>query len=110
MNKKTVTVKVYDSDSWKGKRLPSMFIDLQQWVYEVGQKIPPEFRDTASVCFNAEDGYEGEHFIDCCISYCRPETDEEYAARVESDKVRKQQEEEADWVHFLKLKQKFESK
>ena len=109
MSKKNVTVKVYDSEETRFESMPCDFNSFLKWVDWVKQSVPEEFRKTARVDIEARQDYGG-CIASVEVSYVRPETEDEYATRIEAEKIRKQQEDDSNWIHFLKLKQKFGDK
>ena len=62
---------------------PENALAFQAWLTEVLAEVPEDYRADAKVEFGAEEGYEAGYF-DCTMKfyYTRPETEEEFAARV----------------------------
>lgn len=85
--------------------LPGVILGLQKLLEE----IPPEFREGSVFNFDAYPGWGTSY--EC--HYYRPETDEEYAARlaeIEAKKLRdKENAEKSERATYLRLKKKFES-
>jgi len=51
------------------------------WLQAVIASIPEEYRSVAEIEIDSTSGYKGSHYATIEISYRRPETDEEWAAR-----------------------------
>ena len=75
--RQNVTVKIVDDDN---PALPEKLSDLIAWLEEYRDRAPPEYRDEVVCEIGSEVmwGYPETHI---CISYERPETDEEMIAR-----------------------------
>lgn len=89
--KNTVTEVVYDSGGEDTKRSGNL-VEYIAWLNEKLQGIPEQFRASATVVIEAEEGYDYPG-LSYAIKYERPETPGETAAREEKEQ---QQKEEAE--------------
>jgi len=71
----------YDGNGWPPEE-PAGFM---AWFQERIDSIPPEFRPQAKIEFASEGGYYGDHSPHIEITYLRPETDEQYASRLQRE-------------------------
>jgi len=65
-----------DDDKWP----PDNILHLIEWLNSHLEKIPEQHRKSATIDFNSKMEYD-DPSIQLRISYCRPETDEEFAVR-----------------------------
>jgi hypothetical protein len=88
----------YDNNDWP----PVDPAGFMAWFQERIDRIPVECRQSAKIEFSSEGEYYGSHSPHIEITYLRPETDEQFASRVqreaqqaEFDARRKEQQERA---------------
>lgn len=98
--KRTVSVDAVRFTPGFGEVLPTSVSGFTAWVANVFQKVPAQYRDSATVEINAYENY-GEPTFAIAIRYRRLETDEEVAERLE-------EEDDHDWALYEKLKARFE--
>ena len=72
----------YESDGWPPEDAPGFIA----WFQERIDRIPVEHRAAANISLESEGGYYGEHHAHIEITYLRPETDDQFAARLEREK------------------------
>lgn len=77
--KKSITV--FDHERHDGEWPPEDARACLDWFSAKVESIPAEFRETARIEFDSQSGYEGCHYAKITITYQRPETAEEIAAR-----------------------------
>lgn len=78
MNK---TITIFDHERYDVEWPPEDAIACLAWFAAKIESIPAEFRKTARIEFDSASGYEGCHYAEIKITYERPETAEEVAAR-----------------------------
>lgn len=71
----------YDNNGWP----PEDPAGFMAWFQERIDSIPPEYRSAAKIEFTTESGYYGDSSAHIEITYLRPETDEQYASRLQRE-------------------------
>lgn len=71
----------YDSNGWPPED-PARFM---AWFQERIDRIPAEHRQNAKIEFSSEGDYCGGHSPHIEITYLRPETDDQFASRVQRE-------------------------
>jgi hypothetical protein len=79
MNKVRVTV--FDQEQYDGDWPHDDALACLGWFQSKVDKIPAEYRDSATIEIDSRSGYEGSHYARIRICYWRPETPEETAER-----------------------------
>lgn len=79
--RKTSPVTVLQADQHHIGFPPSDLVEFVQWANDTLKQVPLEYRDTARIYFEWVCGYDDDKIIEVQVSYLRPETDEEMAAR-----------------------------
>jgi predicted metal-dependent hydrolase len=72
----TVTVRVSSDED-----MPDALSEVIAWLQRQLESIPPEMRHTAILSLDTQSDYDGPSYATYEITYERPETDEEWAAR-----------------------------
>lgn len=99
MRNRTVTL-----ETIAGYELDMSLDDLMAKLTKIRESVPEEFR--ALIRTDYENGYDGASgSLD--ISYARPETQEEIAAREASERVRNEIRERGERAEFERLRKKF---
>lgn len=86
---------------------PTPLLEFQAWLEAMIEDIPEEYRGTATVEFDSAGSYYDSHYAKVEISYYRPETDEEWAARRADVEARLAAQQNAERAAYEALKQKF---
>jgi hypothetical protein len=84
----TVTIfekEQYDSNDWP----PESATEFMAWFAAKLATIPRKFAASASVKLDSRCGYEDSSYASICITYLRPETDDEMEYRNNADTRRK---------------------
>ena len=68
----------HERDGWPSEDA----IGFLAWFQERIDRIPAEHQMTAKISLESQGGYYGEHHAHIEITYQRPETDEQFAARL----------------------------
>lgn len=86
---------------------PENALAFQAWLAEALAEVPEDYRADAKVEFSAERGYEDD--IQQCMKfyYSRPETEEEFAARVYERALMFVRQEAQERQQFERLQAKF---
>lgn len=87
--RETVTVTVFDGEQHNGDWPALRLVDAIAWFQAKLAEIPEEYRAEARCEIDSSSGYEDCHYGHILISYCRPETDEELAARIAQERADK---------------------
>jgi hypothetical protein len=108
--RKTVVVRLLDGRSYD---VPDSLTDAIEWLQGWLERVPKKLRDTAKISVDSESDYDS-HRCEVVITYQRPETDAEWAAR-KADVERRhamavKAQEAADLAHLERLKAKYEHK
>ena len=102
-------VKVFESTSGND----GLLIDFRDWINDVIEEIPEEFRATAKIDIESESGWEGSSSPKVHIYYYRHETDDEFAARSKQEETQKEAMRKADEDQerelYKYLKKKYEA-
>lgn len=78
----TVTVQVLrESHFGSCSTVPEKLSEAIAWLRDHLRSIPMACRDSAKLEIESVGGYEGDHHAEVSISFARPETDDEWAAR-----------------------------
>lgn len=72
------------------------------------QKVPEQYRDTATVEIDSVGGYEGEHHAEIIVSYERPETEAEKTARLREEAREREAATRNERGQYERLRAKFE--
>ncbi len=83
--------------------------DFIKLITDCISSMPAEYRDSARVDFEKEDEY-GDTYCYLEISYDRPETDQEEAARIQQESAHYAANEARERQQFLALQAKFGAK
>lgn len=87
---------------------PENALAFQAWLTEALAEVPEDYRADAKVEFGAEDGYEvGDFYCTMKFYYTRPETEEEFAARVYEHAILFVRQEARERQQFELLQAKF---
>lgn len=88
---------------------PENALVFQAWLTEALAEVPEDYRADAKLEFRAEEGYE-EGYFDCTMKfyYARPETEEEFAARVYAHAMMFVRQEAQERQQFERLQAKFD--
>ena len=78
---------------------------LSFWQNELAQ-IPVAYLSTVKIEYEAEQSYD-LHYVEACISYSRPFTEEELSEHARLQKEAYAIKEAAEYTQFLRLKEKF---
>ena len=100
-----VNVKVCFVEQWD---LPKKLEDAIAFLQEKLEEIPQEFRPVADCDFDRNETY-GSYYSTLEISYWRPETDKEWAARLAEHDQREAARAAQERATYLALKAKFET-
>lgn len=84
---------VYGNITPEGDYRSDSIPNLVDWLNEQLEEIPAEYRDSARVEIESVGGWEGEHHAEITITYERPETADEKAARHVRERARADEEE-----------------
>ena len=82
----------HEGDGWPPED-PAGFV---AWFQERIDRIPAEYRSTATIELDTQSGYYGDSSVSIEITYRRPETDEQFAARLARDEAQKRSRMEQD--------------
>lgn len=81
------------------------------WFQDRIDRIPAEHRQGAKIEFSSEGGYYGDHTPHIEITYMRPETDEQFASRVQREtqlaEFRARHKEQQERLLFAELQAKY---
>ncbi len=106
-------VMVVDAEQYDPGFPPSPLPAFQEWLGEIVEQIPEEFRETATIEFSSTSSYYDSHYGNVEVSYSRPETDEEWAERKagvdEMLALLKVQQEAQERATLVALKAKYEA-
>ena len=84
-------------------------LDFLEWVSEIVQKTPEEFRHNLRMATEVSERY-GDSYAEIIVSYLRAETEDEIARRKNSEIIWKKDREELERQQFEILKAKYGSK
>jgi hypothetical protein len=102
------TVEVTKAEQYDPDFPPAPIEEFLAWVKRMESRIPDEYRDTATFQFTSEPSYYDSHYAKVEVSYRRPETDEEWAAR-KADVARRQADDaRREREQYEKMKAKFD--
>lgn len=87
---------------------PGNALAFQAWLTEALTEVPEDYRAKAILEFSADSGYGGED-VDLCMKfyYMRPETEEEFAARVYARALNVLRDETQERRQFERLQAKY---
>ena len=106
--KKAIQVILYAGEKYENGFPPEGAREFLVWVQTQFAKIPVEFMHTARVELDANNGYDDCVYPTICITYIRPETDEEEHQRETAERRRQEAVEKQERKQFEQLKRKFE--
>lgn len=95
---------LYDGETWQHDFPSENLTDFIQWFQDKLDKIPPEYRDSATVDFST---YDDETNIRLQVSYLRPETKEESELRLKLEAERLNTLRQYELKQLEKLKAKY---
>ena len=86
--KQEVQETVFNSSRYEGAGWPPEDpAGFVAWFQERIERIPAEYRATATIELGTQSGYYGDSSVSIEITYRRPETDEQFAARLAHDEA-----------------------
>jgi len=87
---------------------PSNATEFIEWLSAKVATVPPEYRESAMIEFEAEDDC-GSIDKSIHISYLRPETDDEMSRREYMEHIGEEMQQKRELAELAKLKAKYES-
>lgn len=81
--------------------------DFKKWLDERVARVPVEYQSEAKIRIS-HDIFDGEPYVYLQISYDRPETEQEFAVRMERVLRERSDQEKQEFQLFLTLKEKYE--
>lgn len=93
----------YEGDGWPPED-PAGFLE---WFQERISRIPAEYLANATVEIGTQSGYYGDSTACIEITYRRPETDEQYAARLARDEAQRRSRTEQEKATLAALLAKY---
>ena len=104
-----IKVHVFDAERGDDNWPPCGLMEFSEWLQAQIATIPEEFRETAAIEVDSEDGYEGSHYASISIVYWRPMTDDERAELARKEEEGRKQEEHRARAMYDHLRQRFGS-
>ncbi len=83
--KQMVQETVFNGESFCDEWPPEDPKGFMAWFQAQINKIPPEHRDKAVIEIGTQSGYYGDSSANIEITYLRPETDEQFASRLQRE-------------------------
>lgn len=105
MERKTVKIVVFNRDDLN-YNLPEKPDEFMSWWQEKLDMVPEEHRATATVELEANVFYDSSE-LEATVSYTRPESDDELAARKLKEKQQREFRENQELCELERLKKKF---
>jgi hypothetical protein len=106
--KRNICIEVYRGQLHDGNEWPPEDArEFLAWLTKKIENIPPEFLGTAKVEIGSVIEYDSD-YATITISYTRPETDDEFAARRDLEDRQRSYETEQERLEYERLKKKFE--
>jgi hypothetical protein len=102
-----VTVTLADAEQYDDGFPPSSAMEFMAWLKGHLDSIPEEFRASAELEIDSNSGYEDSHYAHVVLSYQRPATAEEIAARVDKRARRAAEALAQEKAAYEALKQKY---
>lgn len=99
-------IEVFSCEQYNDAWPPIDLVDFSAWLEGHLQSIPTEFRESATITFDAQIGYDGP-YIDLEIAYRRPETKEETEERERSERHRESLIESVERKELNRLQEKY---
>lgn len=100
-------VVLVDAEQYDGGFPPESAEAFVDWLSDLIESVPEEFRGSTTIELNSSSGYEGSHYAHIKVAYRRPETDEELGRRVQEYERAVAEKEAHDRQEFERLKSKF---
>jgi hypothetical protein len=79
-------VEVFSREQYDEPWPPEGLAEFREWVDDLLEGIPEEFRDSAKIQIDSTTSY-GQSLATVTVSYVRPETDEEAARREHEERA-----------------------
>lgn len=98
---------IYGSISKDNEYGDDKVVSVIEWLQDVLDDVPAEYRDSVRIEIDSVGGYEGEHHTEVTIYYDRPETEEEHAARSAAEKRMRAEMEKRERAAFEELAKKY---
>lgn len=106
MDRRNTEVIVMEVEEFDKDWPKSSLKEFTKWFAEQVEKIPSQYIESASLEFGSRNCYE-DSYANIKVSYERPETDEEFAAREKNVKYCKDVKEKEDKALLRKLLEQY---
>jgi hypothetical protein len=84
--------------------------ELQAYIDEIREVVPPEHLDSVSIKIYTEEVYEGSHYVAVDITYDRPETAYEREVREARETIAREGKERSERRLYEELSKKYAAK